>query len=295
MIKINQHFSPTSASTLSLGVKSFFSEKGPSVAKVAAVALVIFAAYYIIRHYTAIEAHPNEPLGFKNYGFSCWVGAAMQALLACKHFEEIARRPLSNSEVLHGFEREPRKDTDEEFQQRVDVQNALIELFNIRKCGNQDQWTAALKKLHQRMSYRISRPGQADDSSVFFSRFIEIFQCYESIFNDLDQRCLCDPNYDDPIFGRTDSTPKIIITRALCLNQSNQINVNDPIDLSRFPNKGTYRCVGIVKQPPGHTFAYIHHENLWYRCNDEKVTKEKLHSMDLANCDRAVLELCEST
>ncbi len=249
---------------------------------------------------------PSILMGFANYGFSCWVGSAMQVLLACQRFEEIARRPLRKMMVQHynnalkHYERETRLDTYEEFQQRLDVQRALINLFDRRKCGNQQQLTDGLKNLHLKMScFRVTPPPCLEDPSTFFDALNEIFQYHETILYRFDPSWLFEEsdNVDHikSLRGGIGSSPQIIITRGRLQDRLDQLSVNHPIDLSScFEKGGTYRVVGIVKQLSGHVIAYVRHNDRWYCCNDEKVVEVKLDSMDLSMMDSAVLELCES-
>lgn len=317
-MNINNHLTSSLVSALSLGFKKVFSDNGLLMAKVAAVALAIFAAaaaiYYVVKRCIAIKEAPTKnagiqaPPGFKSYGFSCWVGSAMQVLLACKQFEEIARRPLKKINTRHYnfdlrfHEKIARLDTDEEFQKRIDVQNALIALFEIRKRDNSGQLTDALRRLHQKMSgLNLNRlmpaPQRAGDPAEFFALLESTFESYESIW-----QC----NYPQWLFSHEcsvdgikdfrygiGSTPKIIIARG----QLVQFNVNQTHDLTTcFENGGIYRVVGIVKQPPGHAIAYVRQQDRWYCCDDrfdENVKEVKLDSIDLNDIECVVLELCE--
>lgn len=317
-MNINDHFTSPFVSALSLSFKKVFSDNGLLVAKVAAIALAIFAAaaaiYYVVKRFIAIKEAPTKnagiqaPPGFDNYGFSCWVGSAMQVLLACKQFEEIARRPLEKINIQHYspelgyYEKKARLDTDEEFQKRIDVQTALIELFQVRKIGNPGQLKDALKNLHLKMSglnlnRLISPPGYAADPIEFLGLLEATLQSHESIWQCnypqwlFSHECSVD-GIKDFRFG-IGSTPKIIIARG----QLVQFNVNQTHDLTTcFENGGIYRVVGIVKQPPGHAIAYVRQQDRWYCCDDrfdENVKEVKLDSIDLNDIECVVLELCE--
>jgi len=261
--------------------------------KIAELKKTIFPEWKFPKNHSAAAGPP----GFENYGFSCWVGSAMQVLCACKQFEGITRAPLK----LEKFYKNKKEcqETEKDLQKRVEVQNQLIDLFEVRKRGDPEHLKNALKKLHIKISKNmggIQPPPSFDDPILFFQAMQKCFHYgnlvwifgwhADSLFT---QHKILDEVIDErkTIYPHA---PQIIITRG---HRLNQLNVNETIDLTKHFDKGNYRVVGIIRQPPGHCISYVRYHDQWFRCDDGKVNEIKLESIDLGIMDIAVLEPCE--
>ena len=85
----------------------------------------------------------TPPIGFGYYGNSCWVASAVQIFLAIPWFEETVWMPLEQKEG----------ETDQTFQDRKEVQNALIAIIDLKKQSdcNSNKMSVALKEFHKRI------------------------------------------------------------------------------------------------------------------------------------------------
>ncbi len=254
------------------------------------------------------SSHPNHrpPIGFNNYGASCWFSTPLQAVLAHKNAEELIRKPLVRNMAHLTVEREfkndrysrwiaiTRPETDEELNNRKNIQEALIHVIEQRKQGNSKGLEKATKELHHLAITRnpkFKKIGSASNSS-------ETFSMLENVFDDFYHKRVGKSEWLSPILPLHPSETQLDCAAkkdlrliALTLDDTITCNLANPLIFSTPNGKDLpYRIVSWVREVPGHYIAYINKDGQWYCCNDGDVKKAELTSIDIGQRDSVILE-----
>jgi hypothetical protein len=259
-----------------------------------------------------------SPIGFNNHGSSCWLNSGLQVLMASKYFEEIAIRPLTvitKKMFVQHNKVHFRSETELEFQQRRNVQSALLELLDRRKERDPRGVKKALLHFHktcvanQFLPYqsRFPAPGKSDDPNSVMEWIRAALQTSDRFYDSRDVNfflnpSLCTPESNDifktgKVFeekAKKGNIPDILRLRFDPFSPRNDYDMNQMIDLSKYAGDGqtlTYRIVGVTVYPrPGHWIAYVFQNGEWYCCDDSKVTKTSLTTLGINGTNDIILE-----
>ena len=250
----------------------------------------------------------DPPIGFINYGNSCWFASGLQVLLANQFFEEIVRGPIKNETVKNYKRGVPnfRPLTPEELQQRKNIQTALIQLIDRRKERNSEAIKKAMIHLHETILQNNILPeqpfapfSQMSDSERIIVWLSEAFGYSDCIFRTVDIRSLLNPSLKTPEeietvlkgrFEKREMMPDLISLISLP-EVKVSCNLNAMIDLSRFAKNGEtaiYKIVGVAQAVPGHWYAFVRNQDQWYCCNDGQVM-DQLNQTILINGDNHLI------
>lgn len=256
----------------------------------------------------------NLPIGFINYGNSCWFASGLQVLLANKFFEEIVRAPIK-TETVKNYKRgvpDFRPLTAEELQQRKNIQTALIQLIDRRKERNSEAIRKALIHLHETILLNNILPEkpfapllQKADSAQIIIWLSEIFGYSDCLFKNVDMRSFLNPSLKTPDeietvlkgrFEKREMMPDLISFIDLPEIKVG-CNLNAMIDLSRFARNGEtaiYKIVGVAQAVPGHWYAFVRNQDQWYCCNDGQVMDQLNQTISIDGDNHVILERISS-
>lgn len=239
----------------------------------------------------------HSPVGFPQYGNSCWVASAMQALISSTHLESILRKELKPRKIeelirLKGTKdwvSNTRDETSEELKQRKTIQHDLIALVEAYKRGEETH--KALKEFHQSLiDFSKGGPGAPLDPPGGIGDPWRLLCLIGRVFTeDVMENYLDDP-HKNLRWGK-EHAPKILM---ICLHST----TNDPLKADAPWNffKCQYRLVGAIGKTPGHYMAYVRRGNDWYLCNDSRVNPVSLKNAtyESLSIHRLVFDLIEN-
>ena len=236
----------------------------------------------------------------------------MQPLLASKYFEDIVRHPLKLETIQYivmgnSPGEVPRKDSrleaEDELQKRRDVQTALINVIDLRKKRDPVKIENALKDLHAAIlnssnSNSIKAIGQPGDTEHFIGPLSDCLKYSDRVWYSPNDFVLF-PSKRSPNSLKSahenikrqypNSSPEMIIMRVSSNLLKCDLDLDAPVDLSRFFENAKYRIVGISKFSY-HWISYVRKQDTWYQCDDSNVTQVSPKTIDLGSGDTLVLE-----
>lgn len=237
---------------------------------------------------------PNAPAGIPNYGQSCYFTSPMQALLASKSFEEIAKTPLKQIEKIWEVKRirknvngrVPRQETDQEFEGRKEAQKALIDLIDAKRKEDPKALSNALKSFHEKL--HLVFPSQNFLSPIGKSGDVPavIFALSSLLMNPEFQLCenslFLNGKERDPI-----KAPKVLIV----FNQElPEIDLDASHSYKGYVD-GTYQVTGFAEYTGGHYIAHVRFKGDWFTCDDSRVRRfDSSQCYDLKTSGMMVLE-----
>ncbi len=256
---------------------------------------------------TFTESIRNKPMGFKNWGNSCWVNSGMQSLLACQNFERLVRETTLEKgqvpeKVFNGtnWQWSFRAETDEEFATRQAIQSKLIQLLNEQNVGNIENVHKALQELHS-IFLKIK---STDSNQSYLSPIGKPDSCMRALFlcnyalggsirdlmNDVAAQRVLDaiknvPDYhealDKELLIGEKEFPKIVYTRlrSASLSNSEDVNTNSTFSISKDGIIYSYRIVAVVQHLSSifsaeHFIAFVRKGDSWFCCNDNNIEQK---------------------
>lgn len=242
------------------------------------------------------------PVGFKNYGNSCWFTSAVQVLLASRHFEQIVNQPLALRKNIEVFDRDEngdmrrgwitRDETQDEFTTRLEIQRALLKFLDAIKIESPKQMQSEMVDFHKEMLKIVPQYfeiGKKGFSAVLFDIIENVFEEGFLYFpNDL----LLEQEHEEP-FSQVAINPKILFVP---INDSVKgFSLDKVHDLSQHNIEGVFKLVGIRrKYSKQHATAFVLRNEQWFHCNDGAVKALQANVVDLKSGDILLFDLTSS-
>lgn len=238
------------------------------------------------------------PIGFRNYGNSCWFTSAMQVLLASGHFESVLSQPLEQED----------KETENDFEARKHLQSAFLDFLHDAKPADSHMMNKTVKRLHKCIcefyEEHSKRPFQMTVHAIG-SRgdSFELFECLRYAIG-ADYRFggylvsgsspQSEPRFTEDkveLFAESAIAPKMFYFVS---DEKQDLALNSSLDLSGGFGTAEYRLVGVCKSPwRGHVTATVLRNGQWYDCDDSRVKLHNSNMLHLSEGSRFLFELQE--
>lgn len=251
------------------------------------------------------------PVGFTNYGLSCWLIAGVQSLLASRHFKEIINEPLVRWENVHLFDVDERgkfrqgwinrDETEEEFEARKELQGAFVDFFSVDENDSQEM-NRSLRQLHERLYEIVESRKLIQGYQIGFKRIgtpADTRSLYNLLHYITGKDCVLKP-FTTAVDSKLqeeiqeflltyEKPPKMLLIPLKGVKR--EMNINFTLDLSDILENTVYRLVAVKQCVPGHVIAAVLKEGQWFDCDDSRVLRRHQDTIHVGEGDCLIFDL----